>query len=99
MTMTGTTKLRPDMSRKEAVRAFYAMRERLNLAEGELEHYKKLIAHLVDIVEIQLQDGNWNYNDYMRGMANGLLLAKTIMTQAEVYEPLAPPEKWIEENR
>ena len=53
------------------------------------------VATLVDITAIQLQDGNWNYNDYMRGMANGLLLAQTIMTDTE-YTPLYAPGQWLE---
>ena len=35
MTMTGTTKLHPGMSRKEAVRAFVEMRETLRRFEAE----------------------------------------------------------------
>ena len=35
MTMTGTTKLHPGMSRKEAVRAFVEMRETLRRVEAE----------------------------------------------------------------
>lgn len=30
---------------------------------------------LESMVEIQLRDGNWNFDDYMCGMANGLILA------------------------
>ena len=106
------------MSRKEAVRAFHAMRdelgraearandylavniqavERAETAEGELEKLRALVVHLGDIVNIQMRDGNWNFNDYMRGMANGLLLAQVIMTETAVYEPLMPPDQWLEE--
>jgi predicted nucleic acid-binding Zn-ribbon protein len=41
MTMTGTTKLHPGMSRKEAVRAFVEMRETLRRFEAENEDLRK----------------------------------------------------------
>jgi len=41
--------------------------------------YKKRIESLKSCVEVQGTDGNWNFDEYMRGMYNGLELALSIM--------------------
>lgn len=46
------------------------------------------LADLRNIVEIQCSRGNYDVDHYMRGMANGLLLAWTIM--AEPYGASTP---------
>jgi len=38
---------------------------------------------LDDLVNIQATDGNWNYNEYMRGLLNGLLIARSIFEKNE----------------
>lgn len=38
---------------------------------------------LIDVKNIQCNEGNFDQNEYMRGMANGLILATHIMTDAE----------------
>lgn len=40
-----------------------------------MENLKKL----KEVCAIQCSDGNWNYSQYMRGLANGLILALAIM--------------------
>ena len=55
---------------------------------------KTKLEKLNDLVAIQKTDGNWDYNPYMHGLANGLILAKSIMEDKRpVY--LAAPYKWI----
>jgi len=39
------------------------------------------LADLQDIVKLQCQAGTWDQDEYMRGMANGLLLAWNIMRE------------------
>lgn len=41
------------------------------------------IADLKNLVAVQCSDGNWNYDDYMRGMANGLLVAMSCFDDSE----------------
>ena len=42
------------------------------------------------LVDISCQDGNWNYDPYMQGLANGLILAQSvIMGEEPVF--LGPP--------
>lgn len=41
---------------------------------------------LKEITKIATADGNWNANEYMFGMANGLILAEAIMeNKSPVY--------------
>ncbi len=48
-----------------------------------------------DITKIQCYPGNWDKNEYMRGLANGLLIAVAIL---EVKEPTLKEHKPKEEN-
>lgn len=54
----------------------------------------KQLSDLDEVIATQCSDGNWNYNAYMHGMANGLLLAKGIM-EDKSPEFLDAPEKWL----
>ena len=38
---------------------------------------------LKEITKVQCQKGNYDVNEYMRGMANGLILAEAIMNDKE----------------
>jgi hypothetical protein len=60
--------------------------DRLKVLEERLEG-------LNDIIKVQCQSGSYDYDVYNWGLANGLILAKAILTDIEpVY--LASPEKW-----
>ena len=48
-----------------------------------------------ELTKIQTSDGNWNYNVYMHGMANGMILCLAIMEDIEP-EFLGPPKNWLE---
>ena len=48
-----------------------------------------------ELTKIQTSDGNWNYNEYMQGMANGMILCLAIMEDIEP-EFLETPENWVE---
>lgn len=50
---------------------------------------------LKEIVDIQCHDGNWNANRYMHGMANGLILALSIVEGNENPAFLDAPAKWL----
>jgi len=45
-------------------------------------------------IDIQCADGNWNHDPYMHGLANGLLLAKSLFSSGEV-NLLAAPDEWL----
>ena len=52
------------------------------------------IKNLRDLIEIQCSEGNWNYNSYMFGMANGMILALATITREEP-QYLDAPDKWL----
>ena len=58
------------------------------------EVLNKKIQDLRDVIKIQCQDGNWNYDDYMFGMANGLLVAQSILEDIHDPQFLEAPERW-----
>ncbi len=50
---------------------------------------KNKTEQMQELVKIQGQDGNWNYDEYMRGMYNGMELMLAIMEDREpVYRTL-----------
>ena len=50
------------------------------------------------VIETQCSDGNWNYDAYMHGMANGMILIQSIVTgKSPTF--LEAPEQWIYDNR
>jgi hypothetical protein len=58
------------------------------------DRQKTALEKLDEIVHVQSLPGNWNYDAYMHGMANGLILAAAILHDREpVY--LETPEKWL----
>lgn len=64
-----------------------------------MEELVKVISALDDIVKIQTSDGNWNYDQYMHGMANGLILALHIAKDEEGDPPyLDAPEEWLKDK-
>lgn len=61
---------------------------------GENEKMRGALAQLRNIKAIQCDDGNWNYDAYMQGMANGLILAESVFTGEEA-QFLAAPAEWL----
>ena len=60
----------------------------------KLKDIKTGINDLEDIVKTQSSDGSWNYDNYMHGLANGLILALSLIKN-EKPEFLEAPEKWL----
>lgn len=52
------------------------------------------IQKLEDLIKIQSQDGNWNYDPYMHGLANGLILALATLKGKEP-KYLDAPKEWL----
>ena len=50
--------------------------------------------HLQDALNIQCSDGNWNYDPYMHGMANGMIFAMSLLTKEEP-KYLEAPAEWL----
>ncbi len=51
---------------------------------------------LETLIKIQCSNGNWDYNEYMQGLANGLIMAKSIITKEEPIF-LNAPKKWLKD--
>ena len=47
------------------------------------EELLQRIRKVKDICKIQSYNGNWDYDEYMRGLANGLILAVAILNEEE----------------
>ncbi len=59
---------------------------------------KTPIEILEDCKKTQCTDGNWNYDEYMFGFANGLILAESIMKGTEpIY--LNRPDSFLEDKK
>ena len=52
------------------------------------------LAKLKSVLEVQCSDGVYKYDPYMHGMANGLILAQSIMEDTEPIF-LEAPTQWI----
>lgn len=57
----------------------------------------KSIGTLEDLTKVQCSDGNWNWDPYMHGMANGMILALSLFKNG-CPEYLPPPETWLYEK-
>jgi len=59
-------------------------------ARDELKRINILIERVRNVTDIQCSDGNWNTREYMRGMANGLILAMSILEEKDPLYKDAP---------
>lgn len=58
-----------------------------------LKEYKAAKEEMASVIEIQGADGNWNYDNYMFGLYNGMEMMKAIVDRrAPVYKEA--PTKW-----
>ena len=49
-----------------------------------------------NLVRIATSDGNWNYDPYLHGMANGMLLIQSIVNNTDpIY--LEAPDDWLKD--
>lgn len=54
----------------------------------------KAIKNLDDIIKVQCMNGNYNYDPYMHGMANGLICARAVIT-GEEPKYIKAPQEWL----
>jgi hypothetical protein len=71
------------------------LRNQRDTAAAERDELRKRIEQLDNMVAIQLTDGNWNYDPYMHGMANGLLVAQAALHDSHDFTPLSAPAEWL----
>jgi len=53
----------------------------------------EILKDIDSVTRIQCSDGNWNYDPNMHGMANGMILIKTIV-DGKNPEFLDAPKEW-----
>ena len=63
----------------------------------EMSNYAEVIETLEDLVKVQCSHGNWNYDPYMHGMANGMILALSLF-QGGTPEYLEAPNVWLKDT-
>lgn len=68
----------------------------LNFFKSLFKPKKTFNEELAVIVAIQCTNGTWNYDQYMHGMANGLILAQAIV-DGTVPTFLAAPKTWTKD--
>jgi hypothetical protein len=60
--------------------------------------FKKFIDDLKNLVDIASSKGNYDYDPYMHGMANGLIVAQATATGEEPKFKDAP-KKWLNDKK
>lgn len=71
------------------------LKERLMTETTELQ---EKIERVRDVFKIQGENGNWNCNQYMHGLYNGLALALSILEDKEP-EYRAAPKEWLDDRK
>ena len=52
---------------------------------------------LREMKDVQCNDGNWNYDPYMQGMANGMIFALSLF-EDKSPEYLEAPDEWLKDK-
>ena len=63
------------------------------MSKYPIKDMDKAMEEIQSAIDIQCSDGNWNYSEYMMGMANGMIFVKSCLT-GEEPEYLDGPEVW-----
>lgn len=67
-----------------------------NKDQAELTILRKSVETLRDMKDVQCNSGNWNYDEYMHGMANGMIFALSLFDNKRP-EYLEAPDKWLKD--
>ena len=54
----------------------------------------RLADSLQEMIDVQCSHGNWNYDSYMHGMANGMIFSKSVLTGKDP-KYLDAPDRWL----
>jgi hypothetical protein len=58
--------------------------------------FDKSVDTLREMLQVQCSGGNWNYDPYMHGMANGMIFALSLFDDKEP-QYLEAPEVWLKD--
>ena len=53
---------------------------------------------LKQLIEIQCTSGNWDYDPYMHGMANGMICCLAVLENKEPRYLIAP-DQWLKDSK
>lgn len=59
--------------------------------------YDNRIKCIEEMIEIQSRSGNYDYDAYMHGMANGMIYIYSILTDKEP-KYLTAPDRWLKDT-
>jgi len=59
---------------------------------------EKTLEGIADLLAIQGSSGNWDYDPYMHGLYNGMLLIQATLLDTE-YLPRNPPDNWLTKDK
>mgnify|MGYP006411693333 FL=1 len=63
--------------------------------ERQVDALSPRLDKLMELTETQCNDGNWDYDHYNHGLANGLILAVHILQDMDGSPPyLSAPNEW-----
>lgn len=74
------------------------MIDELREAKLRLSQLEFRIEQISKVTAVATSPGNWDYDPYLHGMANGLLLAYSII-EGLSYKPLDPPAEWLSDRK
>lgn len=60
--------------------------------------FEERIEQLKDLIATQCDNGNWDYDEYMFGMANGMILALSVIEESDP-QFLNAPELFIYQRK
>ena len=64
--------------------------------QAATDDFDALLKSAREFMKIQLSNGNWNYDQYMHGMANGMILIMSIFDRSEPIF-LKAPDIWLKD--
>ena len=68
-----------------------------NQEAKDLRTYRKAIVSMDECLHVQTMPGNWDYDPYMHGMANGMILFRSFFFDESTDTPnfLNAPSEWV----
>lgn len=70
----------------------------LATAEMRIVELEERIEMIDTLTVLSCADGTWDYDDYFRGFANGMLLAQAVLVNGP-YNPFGAPSRYKIEDR
>jgi hypothetical protein len=68
--------------------------ERIAEFEDRDKQLSKAFQDIQESIKIQKNDGNWNYDPYMHGLLNGMIMVESIIKNDSNPEFYEAPERW-----